>query len=90
MDGRVRVVILAAVDRPLEVAVEQPLRVRRPALVGELRANERVQIEALLKRVGLGARVRQVAALIELLGDVHRLIRGDVQLRRGQPLELDC
>jgi hypothetical protein len=76
------------VNSVVEVTVEQPLRVHRPALVGELRGMSACWSKA-LKRVGLGARVRQVAALIVGLGvrrcpSSDRRQTGNVHVRRGQ------
>ena len=65
VDGRVGRVVVPAVARPEEGAAEQLVGVAAPLRVCGLRLDERLQVEALLELVRLGARVGEVAALRE-------------------------
>ena len=59
----------------------------RPTLVLSLELHKRSQVELLREDVGLGSRVGDVALRVQLLRDLHRLLRRYPQLLGGEFFE---
>ena len=88
VDGRVRGVALGALARPRPAPlVEHPARERAPLGMRALRLDQRREIEARAETRRLRARVRDEAALVQLLGHLHRALRRQAQLSHREPLE---
>ena len=88
VDRRVCGVALRALARPRPAPlVEHAARERAPLGVRALRLDQRREVEARAEARRFRARVRDEAALVELLGHLHRALRRQPQLSHREPLE---